>query len=131
MSHALRKLFAVFLAIWLPLMSGAAVAESLAMQMSNDDCAKGSVEHGMSHAELGAHHQSGGEMPASHDVAQNTTDNSCSACGVCHMACAGYLAAHDIADMTLQDINQALPAYLVSFYSVTITSLNPPPLVFV
>ena len=131
MNHGLRKLFAIFLAIWLPLLSGAAVAESLAMQMPNGACLKVSVEQGMSHTESGVHHQHDGEIPVSHDTSNDTSDSSCNACGVCHMACAGYLATQDIADMTLQDTSQVLPAYLVSFYSVTITSLDPPPLVLV
>ncbi|MDX8386107.1 MAG: hypothetical protein R8M11_06280 [Gallionella sp.] len=103
------------------------MAESLAMQMPDGTCMKASAEHGMTHAEPGEHHQLDGEMP----VANDTSDSSCSACGVCHMACAGYMAAQDVTDMTLQDASQILPTYLVSFYSVVITSLDPPPLVLV
>lgn len=133
-----RKLIAVLMVLWLPLSSGSALAASVAMQAGAGHCAPtammeehqshlvSSHDHStpaqhMSHA---AHHEvqaydSGQELPQ---------DPSCKNCGVCHLACCGYLAAEAGAVMQLLVAGQAFTMISTSFQSVSFAPLDPPPL---
>ena len=112
MSLPIRKLIAVLLAIWLPLFSGSAQAASVSMQMP----------HGSCH-----------EMEAMQDMIDQQQSpvhdqHSCTACGVCHLVCSGYLAVQEITASTLQSTGTFMTPYLFSFRSITSIPLLPPPL---
>lgn len=113
MSHTVRKYIAVLLAIWLPLFGGSALAASVSMQMPHDAC------HEMEAMQDGQPHS---------DQSDDQHQSSCSACGVCHLACSGYLAVQRINGIDpIQSAPSATP-YLLSFHSITFTPLLPPPL---
>lgn len=80
----------------------------------------------MSHdaMDMGEQHMHHGDMPA-------TTDEhspSCSACGVCHLACTGYLAMPGPDMVAMQSAARETTPYLVVFHSFISTPLLPPPL---
>ena len=107
-----RKFVAVLMLLWLPLSSGNALAVSVSMEA-----------HGTCH-----------EMAMSdmqhHDIHPHAVRHgmSCDDCGVCHLACAGYLAVPSLELAILQLDGQPLTPYLASFHSYTPTPLDPPPL---
>ncbi len=125
MSRLSRKFVAVLMLLWLPLFSGNALAVSVSMQLQRGDCHEAATVQTMAHADLGEHHQHHGEMPA---VADEQTP-SCSACGVCHLACTGYLTVPDADAVTLQTAAREATPYLVIYQSFTSAPLLPPPLV--
>lgn len=114
MSRSVRKYIAVLLAIWLPLFSGGALAASVSMQMPHGSC------HEM--AAMQGDHQHPDQSDDQHE-------SSCSACGVCHLACSGYLAVQQISSLDLPDTDASVTPYLLSYHSITSTPLLPPPLV--
>jgi hypothetical protein len=115
MSLSIRKLIAVLLAIWLPLFSGSALAASVAMQMPQGDSCH----------EMAAMQQMD-EPP--HDQSPAHDQHSCSACGVCHLACSGYLAVPEIKAAALSQTAASATPYQFSFHSITFIPLLPPPL---
>lgn len=121
MSHTARKFIAVLLAIWLPLFSGSALAASVSMQMPHGFC------HEMDLAamqDMSDHQQSHDESPV-HDQ----HGSSCTACGVCHLACSGYLGVQAINNPEVMQAAASVTPYLFSFHSITSIPLLPPPLV--
>jgi hypothetical protein len=124
MYRATGKFVAVLLAIWLPLFSGNALAMSVAMQ------------RGGSHpvaAQQEAHCDPVMQQHAYHDAAdqnqsvgQEHSDGG--DCGICHLACCGYLATAlvKVADARPPAL-RFLPV-LTYFHSFTTAPLDPPPL---
>jgi ferredoxin len=121
MSPALRKYIAVLLALWLPLFSGGVLAESLSMQLQRGSCheaAQSTDEH--------IHHPLA--SAAVDDQSADQQGTSCNACGVCHLACSGYLAGSDLSGPAVQRAAISVTSYLLSFHSITSIPLLPPPL---
>lgn len=83
-------------------------------------------EHGV----MAQHEQGTMDHGASHDqsAAQDQSDSSCTTCGVCHLACSGYLAVPEVATLNMPQGLTAVTPYLFSFHSITSTPLDPPPL---
>lgn len=129
MSNHIRKLVAVFLLLWLPLFGASAVAESLAMQLQRGDCHEQAAPAAMAHhdhemMDMADHHA------MQHDMTMQAADDdasSCTACGICHIACSAFLvpafAAHSAASGS-----QAVPGMPVHFVSHLSAPLDPPPL---
>lgn len=128
MLHTIGKFIAVILAIWLPLFSGNALAVSVAMQgmggshsavVQEDEhqphCVS-AMQQNMQHTQLAASQ----DQSAGH---QNHSD-----CGVCHLACCGYLAAASIEVMEAQPSDRLFTPVSTQFQSITSTPLDPPPL---
>lgn len=115
MSHFIRKLIAVLLAIWLPLSSGSALAVSVSMQMSGVIMQDETMSH-----------------EACHDMDGQKNDqtghHSCADCGVCHLACSGYLGVQKILHPEILSPTPTATPYLFSYHSITSTPLVPPPL---
>lgn len=111
-----RKFVAVLMLLWLPLSGGSALAASVSME------AQGSCRDmgmpAMQQHDMGGHHAAG----------QHRHGASCDSCGVCHLACCGYLAPPSIELAALQLDGLPVTAYLVSFRSITSAPLDPPPL---
>lgn len=124
MFHSSRKFVAVLMLLWLPLFSGSALAASVSMQLAQGGCHEAASSQTMPDMDMDEHQQHG-EMPT-------TTDEhspSCSACGVCHLACTGYLAVPSAEPVAVQTAARETTPYLVAFHSFTSAPLVPPPLV--
>lgn len=117
MSYSLKKWIAVLLTICLPLVGGNSLAASIAMQQAQEPC------HEMSLEDMQL-------MPGHSDTtsSDHPSDSACSHCGLCQLACSGYMSEAAIITPTLLQAETDLPHYLLSFYSITSTPLLPPPL---
>lgn len=107
--------------LWLPLFGTSALAASLSMQAPHSACHEAAMQ--MDEHEMMDHDAMQHQMDA-HDQ----PDTSCSSCGVCHLACTGYLAVPGVATLQLPQGIAAVTPYLFSFHSITSTPLDPPPL---
>ena len=131
MSHSIRKLIAILMLLWLPVFTGSALAASISMQTPHGECHDAAMSHetmdmamdmNMDMSEHQMHH---GDMPAPADE----HGPSCNDCGVCHLACTGYLAVTNVSVATAQAAAHEITPYLVAFESLTSAPLVPPPLV--
>jgi hypothetical protein len=99
------------------------------MQAQHGACHEAAMPE-MHHADAGDHLHHHDDAPASQDhPASNDQDSSCNACGVCHLACSGYLAVPAVVSPGMQASAQPTTPYLVVFDSITSAPLLPPPLV--
>jgi hypothetical protein len=133
MSHLSRKVVAVLLAIWLPLFSGYALADSIVMQNMRGDCHGGqqialSMQHDsashqhMHHVQMSANdHQPAGR----HDSQSSTSNDNC---GLCQLACSGYFAVTVFDMAAIEPSSQSFTLFSTEFQSVTTAPLDPPPL---
>jgi hypothetical protein len=137
MLHAMfsppRKFVAVLLAVWLPMFSGYALADSIVMQNMHGDChgvqqvmhpsqQVSDLHQHMHHVQPGAsEHQPAGQ----HDSQSSST---CNNCGVCQIACSGYLAAVTIDVVEVQPSLQSFTLFSTQFQSFISAPLVPPPL---
>ncbi len=123
MSRPTRKFVAVLMLLWLPLFTGSALAAAVSMQMQQSGCHEAAMAQTMTHATMAQHHH--------HEEAPTTADEhspSCSTCGVCHLACTGYLSVTGAAIVAAATNSREVTPYLVAFHSVTTAPLLPPPL---
>jgi hypothetical protein len=132
MMRLTRKFVAVLLAVWLPLFSGNALAASIGMRASSGDC---DVMRPVSH--LSQHDSSLHQHMHHHQLAANQEQqniphhqrhSSCNDCGVCQVACSGYLAAVMINVADAQPAPQSFTLSASQFQSFTSAPLDPPPL---
>lgn len=107
--------------LWLPLAGGSAFAASVAMQAPSSHCHEADVGN-MHHADT--HHHQHENSSASSASAQ---DHECNACGVCHLACGGFLIATPDVPAAAVLPRENTP-YLLTFDSITTVPLVPPPL---
>ncbi len=147
MSQISRKIIAALLALWLPLFSGSVLAASISMQFHagqlnsekihseqtvNDaylDIAVPNAQQTIQHGDS-CEQQSVG-FSDTHTSSHDHHDNKCTACGICHLACSGYLAVSDLSGLTQQQLEAPEAIYLLSFNSITSPFLLPPPLALV
>ncbi|MCX7192611.1 MAG: DUF2946 domain-containing protein [Proteobacteria bacterium] len=109
----------MLLAIWLPLFSGSALAVSVSMQMPHGVCHEAGMEMMQDDQQ---HDQSNSDQPS------DQQNSSCSNCGLCHLACSGYLGVQKIMSPGVLQAAASVTPYLFSFYSISSTPLVPPPL---
>lgn len=141
MFRTIKKFIAVLLAIWFPLFSGNALAVSVAMQTMNRDCCAAVAqqdEHHARHATTAHQHTQSVQIaaPQSHSDKchepqndhQDQQNSPCENCGVCHLACGGYLTTVAIKMAKPQPLAQLFAAFSAQFQSITSTPLDPPPL---
>ena len=124
MSRLIRKFVAVLMLLWLPIFTGSALAASASMQLQRGTCHEAATSTAMSHEDMGDHHQHHSEAPTVTDQ----QDTSCSACGICHLACTGYLVAPNGEIAAEQTASLENTPFLVVFSSFTSAPLDPPPL---
>ena len=124
MSRLAKKFVAVLMLLWLPLFGSSALAASVSMQMQQNGCHEAAASQVMSHEDMAEHHQHHGDMSAAAD--EQTP--SCNACGICHLACTGYLAVLAAGLVAVQAAALGTTPYLVSYISVSSAPLVPPPL---
>ena len=125
MSPVLRKFIAVLLAVWLPLFSGSVLAASVSMQLHNGHNSHAAVPDHDDLTELGGSCE---QHSVAKMQAHDHHDKSCAACGVCNLACSGYLTVSDLVPVTMQQTGASGFSYLLSFVSITSIPLLPPPL---
>ena len=126
-----RKFIAVVLAIWLPVLSGSALASSVAMQAMGSACHPANVqlrENSLQQLSVSHHHD---QFAASHSHQtgqHDQQDSSCKNCGVCHFACSGFMAALSIAETKNQVLIPGYTLFSADFQSFSSAPPNPPPL---
>ncbi|HZW24179.1 MAG TPA: DUF2946 family protein [Gallionella sp.] len=126
MSNLSRKFVAVLMLLWLPLSGGSALAASLAMQAQQGSCHQAAMQHD---EDMSMHHHDAMPAMPDHSVSHDQSNTSCNDCGICHLACSGYLAVPGLAAMDMPQAVATTTPYTVSFHSVTSVPLVPPPLV--
>jgi len=139
MSCPSRKFVAVLLAIWLPLFSGNALAASIFMQSAGGEChvvkpdvvmpdvIMSGADHSHYASAMRQHMQPAGYQ--GHQTHQHDQQNPVhKTCGVCQLACCGYLAAVTIEVAEVQPLGQLFTPSPSQFQSVTSAPLDPPPL---
>ena len=135
----LKKFVALVLTIWFPLFSGNAMAASVAMQPMGGECETGVAKNVGHHTS--PHHASLASAeklePAPEKLGQSfhqqkpldQQKSSCKNCGVCHLACTGYMATAAIKVPADQPLAQLFAPFSSHFQSTTTTPQVPPPLV--
>ena len=120
-----RQFLAVFLAVWLPLFSGNALAASIVMPSMGGDCQAMQTVQAASamdqHLQLAADQQQ--QIPQ-HDQ-HNTCHNDH---GICQLACCSYLAAVTLAIADIPSATQSFAPSSTQFQSFNSAPLDPPPL---
>lgn len=142
MSRLFRQIVAVLLTIWLPLSGGNALAVSIVMQSNGNGCHAGVVQSDEKmphHTSAQQRHMQHSQLAVNQDQAAGHFDqengqhdhqsSSCKNCGVCHLACCGYLAAVAIEVAEIQPLALSFAASSARFQSVISIPLDPPPLV--
>lgn len=126
-----KKFIALLLAVWLPLFSGSALAESIAMQSKGGGCHAAVTQEDAHRSHLAStayeHHAQPDEdtgMP-SHQDRQNS---SCNGHSICHFASCGYVANSVLMTVTEQQPDRAFTPYLVTLRTLTLPLFDPPPL---
>jgi NAD-dependent dihydropyrimidine dehydrogenase PreA subunit len=109
------KFVATFLLLWLPLFGSSALAASISMQLHGacHDMAMTAVQH---------------QGTAGHQHTNPYDSSSCNDCGVCHLACSGYLVSPSFEPAAPPRDGQVITLGQVSFTSVIVAPLDPPPL---
>jgi hypothetical protein len=132
MSRLSRKFVAVLLAVWLPFFGGNALAASIVMQSMNGDChGVQQVLHPSQHVSDLHQHMHQVQLPANDHQSAGQHDSqspTCNNCGVCQLACSGYLAAVTIDVAEAQPSSQSFTLSSAQFQSYTSAPLDPPPL---
>jgi hypothetical protein len=126
-----RQFIAVLLTLWLPLFSGNALAVSITMQAKGGDChtaMKANVAH--SDTSMHQHMQHAGHLAQQpqHDHQSDQQPSSHKDCGVCQLACCGYMATVTTDVANLQLPAQSFNPSTTQFQSATLSPLVPPPL---
>jgi len=141
MFRTIKKFIAVLLAVWFPLFSGNALAVSVAMQTMSGDCCAAVAqqdEHHARHATTTHQHTQPVQIAVLQDQSaqchepqndhQDQQNSPCENCGVCHLACSGYLATVAIKVAESQPLAQLFTDFSAQFQSIASTPLDPPPL---
>jgi hypothetical protein len=132
MNRSVKKFIAVIMLLWLPVFTGSALAASISMQLPQGECHEAAMSHEAMNMDM--------TMDMNMDMANMNMDEhqpvpagehspSCQDCGVCHLACTGYLAVSSVSMAHVQTAALEITPYLVVFNSVTSVPLLPPPLV--
>ncbi len=120
MIRSSRKFIAVLMLLWLPVFTGSALAASVSMLLPQSCCSGTAMSHEGMSMETGEHQMHHSDMPApagEHD-----------SCGVCQLACTGYLSVPSVELSAIQVPMLEFTPLLITFNSVTFTPLLPPPL---
>lgn len=115
-----RKFIAVLMLLWLPVFTGSALAASVSMSLPQSGCHDTAMSHEGMSMDMGEHQMHHDEMPS--PAGEHST------CGVCHLACTGYLTVPGLVMSAVPATAREVTPYLVAFTSVTFTPLLPPPL---
>lgn len=112
------KFLAVLLAFWLPLFSGNALAASIEIRVKQIEGAAGQTLH--KHCAATQHAVSSqADQHAAHPYQ----------CGSCHLVCCGFLATAVLVLLEPTPSAQSYTPVVSQFQSISLTPLDPPPLV--
>lgn len=133
MVHLPRKFVAVLLAVWLPLFSGNALAASIAMQFMGGDCHVAQLDtHHVHHDSTIHQHMQHAEFQVGqsqqHDYQDDQQNSSRKDCGVCQLACCGFMATVAIEVAEIKPAAQLFALSSTQFQSFYSAPLVPPPL---
>lgn len=127
-----KKFSAVLLAVWLPLFGGNALAATIVMQPMNGDChGAQQVSHSSQHVSALHQHMHHAQLAASGNQPagpHHSQDSPCNNCGICQIACSGYLASLVTDFKEVQLSSQSFTLSSAQFQSYTSAPLDPPPL---
>ena len=107
MSRSAQKLIAILLILWLPLVSGNALARAMAMSADNiqtevmADC----PDHASMHA-----------------------DNKCNQCEFCQIACAAYLPVPLLTLAAEISLRPSFMPFVGTLHSLSLPVVDPPPI---
>ena len=134
MFRPFRKFVAVILAIWFPLFSGSALANSVAMPSGGGDCQTVVAQQNtQTHQQASANHQhmhhaqpvvNQGQSAAADDH----QDSSCNTGSLCHLACCVYMASPAAVVAEIQPAARPFTLPSTQFQSYVSAPLDPPPL---
>ena len=131
---SVKKFIAVLLAIWLPLFSGNALAESIAMHSKGGDCHVAAAQQSGHHShQASARHQHmhQAQLAANHDLSSSHHDQQNSSCKdhtICHLACCGYVTGSVSVIIAEQQADRIFTPYLDIPRTLTLPLFDPPPL---
>ena len=134
MFRSIRKFIAVFLAIWLPLFSGNALAESAAMQSKGGSCHTAAAQQSTHHShQASARHQHmhQAHLAATHDMSSSHHDQQNSSYKdhtICHLVCCGYVSGSVSVIVAEQQADRIFAPYLDAPRTLTLPLFDPPPL---
>ena len=133
MNRQSRKFLAVLLAVWLPLFSGNALAATIAMQSMGGDCHVAQLDAHHTHHDTTTHQnmqhaefQAGQGLQHDHQNDQQNTSHK--DCGVCQLACCGFMATVAIEVVEIKPAVQLFALSSAQFQSFYSAPLVPPPL---
>jgi len=134
MSYPAKKFIAVLLAIWLPLFSGNALAESVAMQSQGEGChaappqQSGHLSHHASAKHQHMHQAQLAADPAPSSDQHGQQSSSCKNHTICHLVCCGYVASSVSVIIAVQQADRIFTPYLDAPRTLILPLLDPPPL---
>jgi hypothetical protein len=132
MTRSTRKFIAVIMLLWLPVFTGSALAASVSMQLPQGECHDAAMSHEAMNMDMAMDmnmDMSNMSMDEHQPVPAGEHGPSCNDCGVCHLACTGYLTVTGVSAAVAHTAAIEITPYLVAFNSVTTVPLLPPPLV--
>ena len=132
MSDSVKKFIAVLLAIWLPLFSGNALAESIAMHAKGGSCYTEAAPQNVHHSHhASTQHTHQAHLAANHDSSSSHHDQQNSSCKnhtICHLACCGYAAGSVSVIVAVQQADRIFAPYLDAPRTLTLPLFDPPPI---
>lgn len=130
MNRSLKKFIAIIMLLWLPVFTGSALAASISMQLPQGGCHEATMSHEAMHMDMSMNmNMANMGMDEQQPVPAGEHSPSCNDCGLCHLACTGYLTVPSVSVAAVQTAAREITPYLVVFNSVTSVPLLPPPLV--
>ena len=132
MTRSTRKFIAVIMLLWLPVFTGSALAASVSMQLPQGECHDAAMSHEGMNMDMSmdmSMDMANMDMGEHQPVPAGEHSPSCTDCGICHLACTGYLTVPTVSMTAVQTAAREITPYLVVFNSVTSVPLLPPPLV--
>lgn len=132
MTRTVNKFLALFLAIWLPLFGGNALAASIAIQPKQGDCHAAMVQQKGMHEACGQAMQEHGQHASvamdKHDGHHGQQNSSGESCDTCQLACSGYLVTPLARLMDAPQPDRLPVPASIRFQSIVPPLLDPPPL---
>jgi len=125
-----RKFISVLLVLWLPLLSGNALATSITMQFKGSDCdsaLNGKSKTYSSQIVSKMHHRHADFLSPQDHLLEHKQVNK--ECGKCVLACCGYVPASVVTVTKMKLPAVKLEPADAQFQSITSIPLDPPPLV--
>ncbi len=132
MNRFIKKITAVLMLLWLPVFTGNALAASVSMQLPQGECHDAAMSHEAMNMDMAMDmnmDMTNMNMDEHQQVPAGEHSPSCNDCGICHLACTGYLSVPGVSIAAVQTAAREITPYLVVFNSVTSVPLLPPPLV--